>query len=77
MNPYQKAAVLVVRLIGCVVALIGLIGPLSVGLMGLAGQGAPTYAAQRWVASLLWLIGGAVLIVASKPIGRRFGAGLG
>ena len=76
MNRYQMAAILVVRMVGCALALIGLVGPLSVAVMTALGQSAPSYPSQRYVGSLIWLIGGVVLVVVAKPIGRRLGSGL-
>jgi hypothetical protein len=76
MNQYQKAAALVTRILGCVVAMVGLIGPLYITALQIAGQPTLAYPKERWVGSVAWVIGGIILVLASKRIGRRLGGGL-
>jgi hypothetical protein len=76
MNQYQKAATLVVRVVGSIVAVVGLMGPFYITVLQIAGQAAPAYPTERWAGSIVWLLGGVILALASKPIGRRLGGGL-
>ena len=64
------------RIVGCVLSLVGVMGPLYITILQIAGQPAPTYPRERWMGSLTWIVGGVVLFLASKPIGRRLGGGL-
>ena len=48
MNQYQKLAVLLLRLFGAVVAVVGVMGPLYIGFLVALGKDAPTYGPDRW-----------------------------
>jgi len=76
MNQYQKAAALVLRIVGTVMALIGAIGPLYVGALQAMGQNTHAYPKERLLGSIAWLIGGLALTAGAKPLGRRLGGGL-
>ena len=76
MNPYQKVAAFVIRIVGSILIMAGIMGPLGIAALRLAGQAAPTYPIERWVGSVIWGVGGIILVLASKPIGRRLGGGL-
>ena len=76
MNPYQKAATLIARIVGAVIALVGVMGPIYAVVWRATGQHVPDYPAERWVGSVLWAVGGLALIFAAKPLGRLTGRGL-
>ena len=76
MNPYQKAAALVFRIVGTILVVIGLMGPLYVGALQAMGRSTPSYPQTRWMGSITWIIGGALLVAGAKPLGRRIGGGL-
>ncbi len=78
MNIFQKTAVFLLRIMGSAIAVIGAIGPGCVTSVTILGHGMPEYAppTDRWAASVVWLIGGVVLVLVSKPIGRWIGTGL-
>jgi hypothetical protein len=76
MNEYQKVGVLIVRLAGAIVAVFGLVGPLYAILARAIGHHVPDYSADRWIGSITWAVGGIVLMLVSKPLGRLFGRGL-
>jgi hypothetical protein len=76
MNPWQKAAALVLRMAGSVIAVTGAMGPLYVAVISVLGGHAPLYPADRWVGSVVWLLGGVVLVALSRPLGRLLGRGL-
>ncbi len=76
MNAYQKVATLLLRLVGLVVLVIGAAGICWVGLMGALGFEVPTYPSSRYASSLFWIVGGLVLTLISKPLGRVLGHGL-
>ena len=61
---------------GSVIALVGFMGPVSVAILQVTGRVAPAYPPERWIGSISWLIGGIILVLAAKPIGRRLGGGL-
>ena len=75
MNAYQKIATLVVRLVGFGVAMVGLWYLLYVGFIVVTG-GPSAYPAARGWGSVIGLVMGIVLVVASKPIGCLLGKGL-
>ena len=76
MNQYQKLATFLLRLVGAVVALVGVMGPLYVVVATVFGSDTPSYGNERWWGSFLWAAGGIFLVVFSKPLGRLFGRGL-
>jgi hypothetical protein len=76
MNVYQKAAIFILRLTGFVVALVGALGPIGLLAVSVAGGGTSSYPAARWVGSAMWFVGGVVLVLMAKTIGRLLGRGL-
>ena len=76
MNSYQKFAVFLIRVTGVVVAVRAIVGPVQVGLLRLLGVRGYDYPTERWLASLFWGVGGIVLVLLAKPIGRFLGRGL-
>jgi hypothetical protein len=76
MNAYQKAATFVLRIVGCVLTVVGATGPSYVLCVGLISGNSPQYPLERWVASIVWTAGGVVLVLLSKLIGRLLGHGL-
>jgi hypothetical protein len=74
MNAYQKAATLVLRLVGSALAAIGAIGPIAIAATKAIGQDSPS--SGRWAGSAMWFIGGILLILLSKTLGRMLGSGL-
>ena len=76
MTQYQKAATLVVRIIGVLITLAGLAGPLYKLVLEISGQPVPARVNERWAASVTWVIGGVVLTLLSKVLGKRLGQGL-
>ena len=75
MNPYQKAATLVVRLVGGTILMVVALGMLYFVFMAATGQDLSAFGAQR-VGSFVWGAVGLVLIAVAKPIGRLMGRGL-
>lgn len=79
MNHYSKLATSIVRLLGVLAALLGLMGFLYAGLVPLIlSGGSPEQAWQsaRLLSSAIFLIAGIFLYFIGKPIGRLVGAGL-
>jgi hypothetical protein len=76
MNPYQKAATIALRLFGGLIAVRGASGPVYIAFDRAISGNWPTYESDRWAASAIWLVGGALLMLLSKPLGRLFGSGL-
>jgi len=77
MNAYQKTATFVLRIAGCALAAIGAMGLIYVvAAVRATGQAPSTDSSDRLVASLVWLGGGLVMLLFSKPIGRLLGRGL-
>lgn len=76
MSPWAKAAALVLRIGGSLVALIGIIGPITAVVSRVLGHEWPAYPADRWLGSIMWSLGGAVLVAASRPLGRLLARGL-
>jgi hypothetical protein len=76
MSPYQKAASLVIRMVGVVLAVMGGLGPLYVAILAALRHATPPYPTERWLGSAVWLLGGLLLVLASKPLGRALGRGL-
>jgi hypothetical protein len=76
MSPFAKAAALVLRIVGSVVALIGIIGPITAVLSRALGHEWPAYRTDQWLGSILWSLGGALLVGASRPLGRLLARGL-
>ena len=76
MNNYQKLATLLLRLVGAVAAVMGVMGPFYVFALVLFGQKIPAYAPNRWAGCIVWAIGGLLLVMFAKPLGRLFGRGL-
>jgi len=77
MNAYQKTAIFILRIAGCVLVVVGVMGLIYViAAVRATGQGPNTDSSDRLVASLVWLGGGLVMLLLSKPIGRLLGRGL-
>jgi len=76
MNQYQKLATLFLRLFGTAIAVVGIMGPIYIGLLVVLGKDTPTYGLDRWAGSILWAIAGILLVRFSKNLGRVFGRGL-
>jgi hypothetical protein len=76
LNSYQKAGTWVMRLVGAVITAGGVMGTLWAGIAHALGVQIQEYSAERWLGSAMWAIGGVVLVLASKPIGRLLGRGL-
>jgi hypothetical protein len=76
MNVFQKAAALILRIVGATLAVMGALGPAYIGLLKAIGRDAPAYPSERWAGSIFWGAGGLVLMFLSKPLGRLLGRGL-
>ena len=76
MNQYQKLAALLIRLIGTAIAVVGMMGPLYIGILVALGKHFPTYSLERWMGSVVWAVSGILMIIFSKNLGRLFGRGL-
>jgi hypothetical protein len=76
MNNYQKTAAFILRIAGCVLAFVGAMGPTYIACMRALGRTTPEYSSDRWAASIMWSVGGVVLVLLSKPLGRLLGRGL-
>ena len=76
MNHYQKLAALLIRLLGAVLAVVGMMGPVYVGFLVALGNDVPEYGTERWAGSVVWATGGVLLIVFSQKLGGLFGRGL-
>ncbi|PYQ63180.1 MAG: hypothetical protein DMF53_10905 [Acidobacteria bacterium] len=76
MNSFQKAGVLIIRFMGAIIAAVGLLGPLYAAFTKAIGKHVPDYPDERWIGSIVWAVGGIVLVFAAKPLGRLLGRGL-
>ena len=76
MNQYQRAAALVIRILGSVLIAWAVVGPLYVVILWALWHVPPVYSKDHWSASLWWGSMGALLIALSKPLGRLLGRGL-
>lgn len=76
MNSYQKFATFLARLIGSVMVLGGLAGPVSMLGYRLVGRDLPSYSNERWFGSFFWAAVGLVLLLFGRPIGKALGRGL-
>ena len=76
MNAYQKTAIVVLRVLGSGVAMMGAVGPAYIGAMRVIGHATEEYPSDRWAASVLWTLGGVTLVLLSKPLGCLLGSGL-
>ena len=76
MNPYQKLATFLARLIGSAMVLVGLGGPVSMLAYRLIGRDLPSYSDERWFGSFFWLAVGLAILLLGRPIGRALGRGL-
>ena len=77
MNPAQRTAALIVRLAGFALVVAGLIR-LVVFLVAVARvHDASAFPAGLLWAAILWTVGGALLLVAGRPIGEWLGRDLG
>jgi hypothetical protein len=76
MNVYQKTATFMLRIVGCALAVVGALGPAYIGFLRAIGRDAPQYSSERWAGSVLWGVGGLLLVLLSKPLGRLLGRGL-
>ncbi|HTG33517.1 MAG TPA: hypothetical protein VLB76_11375 [Thermoanaerobaculia bacterium] len=76
MNPYQKFSTFMARLIGSVMVLGGLAGPVSMLAYRLVGRDLPSYSDERWIGSFFWAAVGLALLLLGRPIGKALGRGL-
>lgn len=76
MNMFQKIAVLIVRIVGCVIAILALFTPLYFSVLSYTGRTGPGFALDVWTPSMIQFLVGALLVLASKPIGKFLGFGL-
>jgi hypothetical protein len=76
MNPYHKLATFLARLIGSIMVLAGLGGPVALLAYRLMGRNLPSYPDERWFASFFWAAMGLVILLLGRPIGRALGRGL-
>ncbi len=75
MNHYQKLAVLLIRFVGSVCTLIGILGLLYAAIIFLAfNRLVPGY--ERWPASILYALVGIVIYRLSPLLGKALGRGL-
>ncbi len=76
MNPYQKAATLTIRVLGALIAVIGVLG-LGYAIFLLASS-SPEAALHhdRAITSVAWAVVGPLIVASSKRLGRLLGAGL-
>lgn len=73
MNPYQRAAVLVVRCTGFIGLIMGIPGFFYIPFM----LGDAEQAWSQCLNSLYWSIGGGVVMGIARPVGRWLGRDLG
>ncbi len=76
MNTFQKFAVFTLRVAGVAIAVVGVVGPLTVVILSAFGIASPPYGSDRYVGSLIFVIEGVVLMITAEPLGRRLGHGL-
>ncbi len=76
MNSFQKLSVFFLRIIGSILASVGVVG--LIFLLILWSMGMPTieYSGARLIASIVWAVAGIALVAFSKPLGRFLGGGL-
>ncbi|MET0616377.1 MAG: hypothetical protein ABWZ54_01325 [Luteibacter sp.] len=77
MTAYQRSAVLVLRLAGALWTSFFTFGWAAYGIEAIAGVQVKTYPVHQLVGNLAYLALGVFLIVASLPLGRWLGRGLG
>jgi hypothetical protein len=78
-NVYQKVGILVMRLLGTLVTLVGLMGLayFAVHLVSSSrDSGASPTDRGSGIMSLVWAAVGPLLVAYARPIGRRLGSGL-
>jgi NADH:ubiquinone oxidoreductase subunit 6 (subunit J) len=63
-------------LFGSIIAIAGAIGPFYIAVMTAFVGETQSYEYDRWAGSVVWLIGGILLIIFSIPLGRLLGRGL-
>jgi hypothetical protein len=76
MNVYQKTATIILRIAGCALVAIGVMGLLYFVGRSAVGQSPSADLSDRLVASIVWLVSGIIVLPLSKPIGRLLGHGL-
>ena len=76
MNPLQKAATLIVRLLGSAMVVVAVSGMLYLGFMAATGQDLSAFPGTRRVGSVVWGAAGCILIAGAKRIGYLMGHGL-
>jgi len=72
MNPYQKAAILLVRISGFQVLFMGSIGAIYFLFARAIGIPVKNFTPEEWGACFLWSASGILAIAFSRPIGRLF-----
>ena len=75
MTPYQKIAILIIRLVGFMLFLFGFMGLLHTGISSF-GNFVPGSVAVRFPSVVVWTISGLVLSYFANGIGRFLGRGL-
>jgi len=75
MNTYQKIATLAVRIIGFAMIAIALSGLTYFAILRAYGR-ADTIAGDRVWGSIIWFVGGWVLLASARPLGNFLGRDL-
>jgi len=79
MGHYAKLAAMIIRVLGVIIALIGVMGFIYWGLAGLfLEQVSPERMVQgaRLLSSTVFILVGAIVFVLGRPLGRLIGKGL-
>jgi hypothetical protein len=76
MNHYQKLATFLLRLAGTGIAALGLLGLAYGGSLLARGTSFSAYDWQRFNAGFWYLLGGSLLGLLGRPIGRLLGRNL-
>jgi len=79
MGHYAKLAAMIIRVLGVIIALIGVMGFIYWGLAGLfLAQVSPERMVQgaRVLSSTVFILVGAIVFVLGRPLGRLIGKGL-
>ncbi len=76
MNKYQKRTTFVLRIAGAVIFAVGVTGLTYLAALLVSGAEVSAIPSANRVASVIWVIWGALLMVCGGPIGRFLGRGL-
>lgn len=76
MNQYQRLSAFLLRVIGGVLLISAVAGPVTIALLCAFRRPITAYPPERWAACVVWAVAGTTLILASKRLGRLLGAGL-